>query len=105
MSTLEMSWTGFGRTTSAVECIVDEQDSNSTLLKIDLSNCDLGEDGVSILAQTLGFRNNTLQKLALNNESITSAGVWVLLETMEQNSYHITDLELKEYSIGTEVAS
>jgi hypothetical protein len=70
MSTLDMSWTGFGPTTSAVECIVDGLGSNSTLLKIDL-----GEDGVSILAKTLGFRNNTLQKLAFNNESITSAGV------------------------------
>jgi Ran GTPase-activating protein (RanGAP) involved in mRNA processing and transport len=37
--------------------------------------------------------------------SITSTGVRVLLETMEQNSHHITDLDLWHNPIGNEGAS
>jgi Ran GTPase-activating protein (RanGAP) involved in mRNA processing and transport len=93
-----MGWAG------AVECIADGLGSNSTLQKIDLSSCALGDDGVSILVQTLGCRNTTLQKLALAGNSITSAGIGMLLETMEQNC-HITDLNLRHNRIGNEGAS
>jgi Ran GTPase-activating protein (RanGAP) involved in mRNA processing and transport len=85
----------FGQTTGAVECIAYGLGRNSTLLKIDLSCCDLGDDGVTTLAQTLESRNTTLQKLSLGDNSITAAGVGVLLETMEQSSHHITDLDLQ----------
>jgi hypothetical protein len=55
---------------------------------MNLSICDLGDDSLSILMQTLGYRNDTtLQKLAIDFNSITSAGVDVLLETMEHNCH------------------
>jgi hypothetical protein len=95
MTALDLSGNEFGRTTGAVECIADGLGSNSTLLKINLSNCVLGDDSASILAQNLGSRNTTLQKLTLVSNSITSRGVGVLLEAMEQNSNHITDLDLR----------
>jgi Ran GTPase-activating protein (RanGAP) involved in mRNA processing and transport len=104
MTTLDLSRNSFGQTTGTVDCIAGGLSSNSTLLKIDLSCCALGDDGVSILAQTLGSRNTTLQKLALNSNSITSTGVGVLLEAMEQNS-HITDLELRHNPIRNVGAS
>jgi Ran GTPase-activating protein (RanGAP) involved in mRNA processing and transport len=105
ITNLDLSYNAFGQTTGAVECIADGLSSNSTLLKIDLTNCHLGNNGVSILAQTLGSRNTTLQKVTLANNSITSTAVGVLLETMEQNS-HITDLDLRyNYLIVNEAAS
>jgi Leucine-rich repeat (LRR) protein len=85
-----------------VECIAEGPlGNNSTLLKIRLTSCFLGDGGVSTLAQTLGSRNTTLQKLALGFNSITSTGVRVLLETMEQSS-HITDLDLRHNYIWNE---
>jgi Ran GTPase-activating protein (RanGAP) involved in mRNA processing and transport len=94
----------FGQTTGAVECIANGLGSNSTLLKIDLSSCALGDDGVSMLAQALGSRNATLQKLFLGTNSITSTGVSALLDAMEQSG-HITDLDLQRNRIGNEGAS
>jgi Ran GTPase-activating protein (RanGAP) involved in mRNA processing and transport len=94
ITTLDLSGNIFWRTTGAVQCIADGLGSNSTLLKIDLSSCALGDGGVSTLAQTLGSRNTTLQKLTLNNNAISATGVGVLLEAMGHNSNHITDLDL-----------
>jgi hypothetical protein len=98
---LNLFWNEFGQTVGAVECITDGLGSNSTLLKIDLSNCALGDGGVSTLAQTLGSRNTTLQKLTIDSNSITPISVGVLLEAMEQSS-HITDLELGRDLFGNE---
>jgi hypothetical protein len=104
ITTLGLSGNRFGETNGAVECIADGMGSNSTLLKINLWSCGLGDGGVSTLAQNLGSRNTTLQKLFLGMNRITSMGLGVLLETMEQNS-HITDLVLKFSSIGNEGTS
>jgi Ran GTPase-activating protein (RanGAP) involved in mRNA processing and transport len=105
LTALNLSSNQFGNDTAAVECIVDGMASNSTLIEIDLSRCNLGDGGISILTQALGSRNTRLQKLILLHNSITSTGVSVLLETMEANSHHITDLDLKSNPIGNEGAS
>jgi hypothetical protein len=102
MTALDLSRNAFGQAAGAVECIADGLGSNSTLLKIDLSRCALGDDDISMLAQTLG---TTLQKVALSENYIGFTGVGVLLETMEHNSHHITDLELRDNPIGNEGAS
>jgi Ran GTPase-activating protein (RanGAP) involved in mRNA processing and transport len=104
ITTLDLSWNHFGRNVGAVEFIAEGMGSNSTLLKIDLLICDLGDGGVSTLAQSLGSRNTTLQKLALGWNNITSAGVGVLLETMEQCSL-AADIDLHRNPIGNEGAS
>jgi Ran GTPase-activating protein (RanGAP) involved in mRNA processing and transport len=88
ITALNLAENRFGKTTGAVECFADGLGSNSTLLKIDLSMCYLRDDGVSILAQTLGSRNKSLQKLVLGRNRITSTGVGVLLDTI----YHVRDL-------------
>jgi Ran GTPase-activating protein (RanGAP) involved in mRNA processing and transport len=102
ITTLNLSSNHFGR---IVECIADGLGSNSTVLKIDLSNCGLGDVDVSILAQKLGSRNTTLEKLNLANNSITFVGVGVLLETMAHRSKRITELDLQNNPIGDEGAS
>jgi Ran GTPase-activating protein (RanGAP) involved in mRNA processing and transport len=105
LTTLNLSWNGSWQTTGAVECIADGLGSNSTLLKIDLSSCALGDNGLSTLARSLGSRNTTLQQLTLKYNYITSAGVGVLLQAMEQNSCHITDLDLQRNPIENEGAT
>jgi Leucine-rich repeat (LRR) protein len=106
ITTLQLTGNRFGHETGAVECIADGLGSNSTLLKINLSSCDLRDGGISTLAQILGSRNTTLQKLTLDQNLITSTGVGVLLEAMEQGSHHITDLSLRyNATIGNEGAS
>jgi Ran GTPase-activating protein (RanGAP) involved in mRNA processing and transport len=105
MTTLGLTGNSFGQMTNAVEYFVDGLGSNSTLLKINFTRCDLGDRGVSILGQFLGSRNTRLQKLTLDNNSISSTGVNVLLEAMEQSSHHITDLDLRTNPIGNEGAS
>jgi Ran GTPase-activating protein (RanGAP) involved in mRNA processing and transport len=105
MTALDVSRNRFGGTPGAVECIADGLGSNSTLLKINLTQCALRDGGISMLAQTLGSRNTTLQKITLDSNNITSTGVGVLLETMEHNSHHITDLELRHNLIRNEGAS
>jgi hypothetical protein len=105
MTTLGLSGNLFGQVTDAVEYILDALGSNSTLLKINFTRCDLGNGGLSILGQFLGSRNTRLQKLTLDNNSISSTGVNVLLEAMEQSSHHITDLDLRHNPIGDEGAS
>jgi hypothetical protein len=75
MTTLDFSVNTFGETTRAAECIAEGLGSNSTLLNIDLSNCGLGDGGVSTLARIIGSRNTTLQKLTLGGNSITAIGV------------------------------
>jgi hypothetical protein len=105
ITTLDLSGNTFGETTGAVDCIAEGLGSSQTLLKINLSRCDLGDVDVSTLGQTLGSRNTTLQKLSLGANSSTSASVGVLLDTMAQNSHHITDLDLRSNRIGNEGAS
>jgi Ran GTPase-activating protein (RanGAP) involved in mRNA processing and transport len=105
ITTLDLSRNTFGRTTADVRGIAGGLVSNLTLLKIDLSSCALADNGVSILAQSLGSRNTKLQKLTLGWNYITSKGVGVLLEAMEQSHPHITDLDLHHNPIGPKGAS
>jgi hypothetical protein len=104
MTILDLSENRFGWTAGTVDCIADGLGSNSTLLKLDLSRCALRDEDVSTLARNLGSRNTTLHKLRLAGNAITSTGFDVLLETTEQNSHHITDLDLRSNPIGNEGA-
>jgi hypothetical protein len=72
MATLCSSGNEFGRRVPAADCIAEGLGSNSTILKIDLTRCDLEDGDVSILAQTLGAWSTTLPKLTLAENFITS---------------------------------
>jgi hypothetical protein len=100
MTALDLSGTGIGWTAVAVDYIADGLGSNSTLLKIDLSDYSLDDDGLSILSRTLGSRNTTLQKLLLNNNAFGDSPMGVLLEALEQNNNSITDLYLRHNWVG-----
>jgi hypothetical protein len=62
ITALGLSGNRYGETTGAVVYIADGLGSNSTLLKINLSDWHLRDGGVSIMAQSLDSRNMTLQK-------------------------------------------
>jgi hypothetical protein len=104
MTALDLTGNQFGLTVGAVECIADGLGSNSTLLKIDLSHCCLGDDSTSNLAQTLASRNSMLQQLTLGMNAIRCTSFNLLFETMEQSSCHITDLDLNGNPIRNEGA-
>jgi Ran GTPase-activating protein (RanGAP) involved in mRNA processing and transport len=99
ITSLDLSGNTFGRTPGAIDCIASGLGDNSTLLKIDLSSCALGDEDVSILAQALDSRITTLQKLALGWNTIISTGIGVLAETMKQ-SHPIKDLDLQRNYFG-----
>jgi hypothetical protein len=65
MTSLDLSGNKFGQTTGAVDYIIAEGlGRNSTLLKIDLSRCSLGDDGVSTLAHALRKRRGPSPRTA-----------------------------------------
>jgi Ran GTPase-activating protein (RanGAP) involved in mRNA processing and transport len=102
ITTLDLSRNYFRRLAGAV---IDGLGSNSTLLKIYLSDCLMGDGCVSTLARNLVYQNTILQKLSLDDNFITSTGVGVLLEAMEQSNNCITDLDVQSNPIGNEGAS
>jgi hypothetical protein len=104
ITSLALNQIKFGQATGAVACIAAGLDSNSTLLKIDLSDCALRDRGLSSLTQAFGSWNTALQRLAIGENAITSTGIAVLLVAMEQSSHQITDLDLNNNPIGNEGA-
>jgi Ran GTPase-activating protein (RanGAP) involved in mRNA processing and transport len=89
ITALDLSRNTFGQIHGAVDCIAEGLCRNRTLLKIDLSSCDLRDGGVSSLAKTIFKRYTALHKLTLRLNAITSKGARVLLKTMEQSSHHV----------------
>jgi Ran GTPase-activating protein (RanGAP) involved in mRNA processing and transport len=89
----------FGSTMGAVECIAQGIRGSRWLQTIDLSNCMLGDRGISALANGLGSCNKTLQTLFLCSNQITSTGLEVLLDLMVEKLL-ITNLLLDENPLG-----
>jgi Ran GTPase-activating protein (RanGAP) involved in mRNA processing and transport len=107
ITSLALNGNKFGEANGAVACIAFGMGSNSTLLKIDLSDCALGDEGLSSLVRIFGSSNTTLQRLALRTNLVTSTGVGVLLDTIETIEYNsnLTDLDLNFNRIGNGGAS
>jgi Ran GTPase-activating protein (RanGAP) involved in mRNA processing and transport len=110
MTKLVMYGSRFGGPSAAptvVRCIADGLSSNTSLQEFVLANCQLGDEGVTLLAQGLGSRsrNSSLQKLDLGNNGISSTGIRALLDAIIQRASRITDIDLSENAIGSEGAS
>jgi Ran GTPase-activating protein (RanGAP) involved in mRNA processing and transport len=84
----------FGRNIAAVRCIADGLRSNTTLQVLDLSHCQLGDLGLSILAQCLGHQKRSLVDLNLSNNRITPYGIGALLDNATEALSGVTDLTL-----------
>jgi Ran GTPase-activating protein (RanGAP) involved in mRNA processing and transport len=106
LTKLDLSSNSFSETPGAVQCIAEGLSINTTLLDIDFTECPLGDQGVSSLAQGLSSRNSRPQKLTLTNNGITSAGVRTFINAMMEYDSRITELGLcADHGVGNEAAS
>lgn len=72
---------------------------SSVLLMLSLSDNDLGDDGVLILAKHL-HKFPVLQTLGLDNVNLTATGVKAVVEACP----HITNLSMSDNHIGTTIS-
>jgi Ran GTPase-activating protein (RanGAP) involved in mRNA processing and transport len=70
----------FGRNAAAVRSIFEGLRNNTALQQLDLHDCGLGDQGISILANALAVRNASILELDLRRNKITSVGVRVLVD-------------------------
>jgi Ran GTPase-activating protein (RanGAP) involved in mRNA processing and transport len=106
IAALDLSRNSFGERPEAVRCIAMGLRRSATLLEISLRHCQLGNQGVSVLAETLFSRDGILQKLYLADSNIVSfTSVRLLVDAMIEHESQITHLHLKGLSIGDEGAS
>jgi Ran GTPase-activating protein (RanGAP) involved in mRNA processing and transport len=91
---------GFGRNAAAVRSIADGMRSNTTVQQLDLQNCKLGDQGVSVLANAI--RNASLLELDLHYNEITSVGVRALVDDNVEAVNTLTKLCLTYNSIKSE---
>jgi hypothetical protein len=70
----------FGESVAAVRSFADGVLCNTTLQKLDLSVCHLGDEGISFLANALAIRNTSILELDLGWNGITSVGVRALVD-------------------------
>jgi Ran GTPase-activating protein (RanGAP) involved in mRNA processing and transport len=108
MTKLVMYGSRFGGPSTAptvIRCIADGLSTNTSLQEFVLANSQLGDEGVSLLAQGLGSSNSCLQKLDLGNNGISSIGIRALLDVIIERDSRIADIDLSENAIGSEGAS
>jgi Ran GTPase-activating protein (RanGAP) involved in mRNA processing and transport len=99
LTTLLIEDIPFGRTLGTVECIAQGLRGSRSLQTIDLSNCMLGDRGISALANGLGSRNKTLKTLWLCNNQITTTGLEELLDLVAEK-LPIAKLYLSQNPLG-----
>jgi Ran GTPase-activating protein (RanGAP) involved in mRNA processing and transport len=102
---LDLSYNSFGRRPEAMRCIAMGLRRSVTLLQVNLAGCQLGNQGVSILAETLFSRDGGLQKLSLGDTNISFTSFRPLVDAMIEHESQITHLALLGFSIGDEGAS
>ena len=66
--------------------IASALEQNSTLERLDLSHCDIDDDGIQKLANSLKSNNSALQYLYLEGNYISSVGVCALLKCVYDTS-------------------
>jgi Ran GTPase-activating protein (RanGAP) involved in mRNA processing and transport len=100
LATLSIEDIPFGRTIGTVDCIAQGlRGSRSSIQTILLSNCMLGDQGISALAKGLGSCNKTLKILGLFSNQITSTGLGVLLGLVAEK-HPIASLLLDHNPLG-----
>jgi hypothetical protein len=95
----------FGRNVAVVRCIADGFRANTTLQELDLSWCELDDQGLSILAESLGQQKRGLVKLNLSVNQITCTGLRALVNNATAALSTVTHLYLSENSVLGEGAT
>jgi Ran GTPase-activating protein (RanGAP) involved in mRNA processing and transport len=80
ITSLCIAGNAFGRNAAAVRSIAEGVRSNTALQQLDVHNCSLGDQGISILANALAIRNASILELNFSCNNITSVGVRALVD-------------------------
>jgi Ran GTPase-activating protein 1 len=102
---LSMDSNAFGGNVTVVRCIADGFRTNTTLKELFLSCCQLGDQGLSILAESLGQQKRGLVDLSLCANQITYSGLRALVDNATVALSAVTNLDLSYNSIRDEGAT
>jgi Ran GTPase-activating protein (RanGAP) involved in mRNA processing and transport len=91
---LFMDRNAFGRDVAAVRCIAEGLRSNTTLLLLDFSSCELDDEGLSTLAQSLGQQKRSLVDIDLSGNDIRHNGLRALINNATAALSTVTHLNL-----------
>jgi Ran GTPase-activating protein (RanGAP) involved in mRNA processing and transport len=105
ITTLNIGSNTFGSNVAAVSCIAHGFSDNTTLQDLNLSSCELDDEGISILAESLGQQKRGLLNLNLSANQITCSGLRALVENATAALSTVTRLNLGETSVRDEGAS
>jgi Ran GTPase-activating protein (RanGAP) involved in mRNA processing and transport len=94
----------FGSNAAAARSIFEGLRCNTALQQLDLSNCGLGDEGISILANALANRNASTLELDLGFNDITSVGVGALVDDNVEAVKTLTKLCLTCNDLDSEAA-
>jgi hypothetical protein len=95
----------FGSNVAAVRCIGNGFRTNTTLQEIELSDCELDDQGLSILAESLGQQKRGLVKLNLSTNEIAYIGIRALVNNATAALSTLTHLNLSGNCVLDEGAS
>jgi Ran GTPase-activating protein (RanGAP) involved in mRNA processing and transport len=95
----------FGSNVAAVRCIAHGFSDNTTLQELDLSFCELNDQSLSILAESLGQQKRSFIKLNLSANEITCSGLRALVNNATAALSAVTHLDLSQNSVLDEGAS
>jgi Ran GTPase-activating protein (RanGAP) involved in mRNA processing and transport len=90
---------------AAVRCIADGFRTNTTLQVLELSSCKLGDQGILILAESLGQRKRGLVDLDLSVNHSTYGGLRALVDNDTVALSTLTHLDLSLFSLIDEGAT
>jgi Ran GTPase-activating protein (RanGAP) involved in mRNA processing and transport len=105
ITSLGIGYNTFGRDAAAVRSIAEGVRNNTTLQQLGLSTCRLGDQGISVLANALAFRNTSLLELNLGDNEITSVGLRALVDNNVEAVKTLTKLCLAHNRIRSEGAT
>jgi Ran GTPase-activating protein (RanGAP) involved in mRNA processing and transport len=105
ITTLRMDNNAFGSNVVAVRCIAAGFRTNTTLQVLGLNNCELDDQGLSILAESLGQHKRSLQSLFLCRNQITGTGLHALVSNATAALSTVTKLVLCNNSLFDEGAT
>jgi Ran GTPase-activating protein (RanGAP) involved in mRNA processing and transport len=105
ISRLRMDGNTFGHDAAVVRCIADGFRTNTTVQELRLSYCELGDQGLSILAESLGQQKRGLVDLNLSTNQITCSGLRALVDNATAALSTVTHLSLSDNLLLDEGAS
>jgi Ran GTPase-activating protein (RanGAP) involved in mRNA processing and transport len=105
ITSLRIAYNVFGRNAVAVRSIADGVRSNTALQQLDLTACEMDDQGLSLLANALAIRNASILELNLHNNRITSVGVHALVDDNVEAVKTLTNLRLAFNPVKSEGAT